>query len=123
MTKRQVHLGAHFPGVNATTIWTRPESGSQIDPSSFVHLAQTAERGFMDLMFLAEGLRLREHAGQIHDLDVVGRPDTLVQLAGDERERFESAHSLVPPARSLLAIVRRWISEVPSGIRSIRANR
>ncbi|HJA04631.1 MAG TPA: LLM class flavin-dependent oxidoreductase [Candidatus Microbacterium stercoravium] len=81
MTKRQVHLGAHFPGVNATTIWTRPESGSQIDPSSFVHLAQTAERGFMDLMFLAEGLRLREHAGQIHDLDVVGRPDTLVQLA------------------------------------------
>lgn len=81
MTKRQVHLGAHFPGVNATTIWSRPESGSQIAPESFTHFAQTAERGLMDLLFLAEGLRLREHAGQIHDLDVVGRPDTLVQLA------------------------------------------
>ena len=86
MTKRQVHLGAHFPGVNATTIWTRPESGSQIDPASFAHLARTAERGFMDLMFLAEGLRLREHAGEIHDLDVVGRPDTLVQLAQVARQ-------------------------------------
>lgn len=86
MTKRQVHLGAHFPGVNATTIWTRPESGSQIAPASFAHFARTAERGLMDLMFLAEGLRLREHAGQIHDLDVVGRPDTLVQLAQVARQ-------------------------------------
>jgi len=86
MSKRQVHLGAHFPGVNATTIWTRPESGSQIDPASFTHFARTAERGFMDLMFLAEGLRLREHAGRIHDLDVVGRPDTLVQLAQIARQ-------------------------------------
>lgn len=81
MTTRQVHFGAHFPAVNATTIWTRPESGSQIDPASFAHVARTAERGLMDLLFLAEGLRLREHAGEIHDLDVVGRPDTLVQLA------------------------------------------
>jgi alkanesulfonate monooxygenase SsuD/methylene tetrahydromethanopterin reductase-like flavin-dependent oxidoreductase (luciferase family) len=79
--KRQVHLGAHFPAVNATTIWTRPESGSQIDPDSFAYFARNAERGFFDLLFLAEGLRLREHAGAIHDLDVVGRPDTLTQLA------------------------------------------
>ncbi|RCK61425.1 LLM class flavin-dependent oxidoreductase [Microbacterium sorbitolivorans] len=86
MTKRRMHLGAHFPGVNQTTIWNRPESGSQIDPASFTRFAQTAERGLMDLMFLAEGLRLREHAGEIHDLDVVGRPDTLVQLAQVARQ-------------------------------------
>lgn len=86
MTKRTMHLGAHFPGVNQTTIWNRPESGSQIDPASFTRFAQSAERGLMDLMFLAEGLRLREHDGEIHDLDVVGRPDTLVQLAQVARQ-------------------------------------
>ena len=80
-TRRQVHLGAHFPGVNATTIWSDPESGSQIDPASFTYLAQAAEAAFFDLFFLAEGLRLREHDGQIHDLDVVGRPDSITQLA------------------------------------------
>ncbi|MGW0181677.1 NtaA/DmoA family FMN-dependent monooxygenase [Nocardia sp. NPDC003345] len=77
---RQVHLAAHFPGVNNTTVWNDPESGSQIDFDSFVHLARTAERGLFDFFFLAEGLRLREHRGRIHDLDVVGRPDTLTVL-------------------------------------------
>ena len=80
--KRQVHLVAHFPGVNSHTVWSAPESGSQIDFSSFVHFAQTAERGFFDYVFLAEGLRVREHGGQIHDLDVAGRPATLAILAG-----------------------------------------
>ncbi|MFE7505409.1 NtaA/DmoA family FMN-dependent monooxygenase [Promicromonospora sp. NPDC057488] len=79
--KRRVHLGAHFPGVNATTIWSDPRSGSQIDPASFTYLARAAEAVFFDVFFLAEGLRLREHAGEIHDLDVVGRPDSLTQLA------------------------------------------
>lgn len=77
---RQVHLAAHFPGVNNTTVWNDPESGSQIAFDSFVHLARTAERGLFDFFFLAEGLRLREHRGHIHDLDVVGRPDTLTVL-------------------------------------------
>ncbi|MEU4312073.1 NtaA/DmoA family FMN-dependent monooxygenase [Nocardia sp. NPDC024068] len=77
---RQVHLAAHFPGVNNTTVWNDPESGSQIDFDSFVHLARTAERGLFDFFFLAEGLRLREHRGRIHDLDVVGRPDTFTVL-------------------------------------------
>ncbi|MCX0275013.1 NtaA/DmoA family FMN-dependent monooxygenase [Nocardia zapadnayensis] len=77
---RQIHLAAHFPGVNNTTVWTDPESGSQIDFASFVHLARTAERGLFDFFFLAEGLRLREHRGRIHDLDVVGRPDTFTVL-------------------------------------------
>ncbi|MFJ7198525.1 MULTISPECIES: NtaA/DmoA family FMN-dependent monooxygenase [unclassified Streptomyces] len=78
---RQMHLAAHFPGVNSTTVWADPRSGSQIDFSSFEHLARTAERGRFDFFFLAEGLRLREHNGRIHDLDVVGRPESLTVLA------------------------------------------
>jgi FMN-dependent oxidoreductase (nitrilotriacetate monooxygenase family) len=80
VTRRQIHLGAHFPGVNSTTVWRDPRAGSQVDFSSFEHLARTAERGLMDFFFLAEGLRLREQRGRIHDLDVVGRPDTLTVL-------------------------------------------
>jgi FMN-dependent oxidoreductase (nitrilotriacetate monooxygenase family) len=79
--RKLVHLAAHFPGVNNTTVWTDPEAGSQIEFESFVHLARTAERGLFDFLFLAEGLRLREHRGRIHDLDVVGRPDTFTVLA------------------------------------------
>lgn len=80
MTK-QVHLAAHFPGVNNTTVWSDPAAGSHIDFSSFVHFAQTAERAKMDFLFLAEGLRLREQNGLIYDLDVVGRPDTFAILS------------------------------------------
>ena len=78
---KQVRLGAAFPGVNNTTVWSDPRAGSQIEFSSFVHLAQTAEAAKFDFFFLAEGLRLREKKGLIHDLDVVGRPDTLPVLA------------------------------------------
>ncbi|QIV84920.1 NtaA/DmoA family FMN-dependent monooxygenase [Mycolicibacterium frederiksbergense] len=83
MTKplKQIHLAAHFPGVNNTTVWSDPGSGSHIDFGSFTHFAQTAERGKFDFLFLAEGLRLREQGGQIYDLDVVGRPDTFTVLA------------------------------------------
>ena len=79
--RKQIHLGVHFPGVNNTTVWSDPESGSQIDFDSFEHLATRAEAAKLDFFFLAEGLRLREHKGRIHDLDVVGRPDTLPVLA------------------------------------------
>ncbi|MFF3460103.1 NtaA/DmoA family FMN-dependent monooxygenase [Streptomyces sp. NPDC002730] len=78
--RKQMHLAAHFPGVNSTTVWADPRSKSQIDFSSFEHLARTAERGLFDFFFLAEGLRLREHKGEIHDLDVVGRPESLTVL-------------------------------------------
>ncbi|HEX5404277.1 MAG TPA: NtaA/DmoA family FMN-dependent monooxygenase [Pseudonocardiaceae bacterium] len=77
---KQIHLAAHFPGVNNTTVWSDPRSGSQIEFSSFAHLAATAERAKFDFLFLAEGLRLREQGGQIYDLDVVGRPDTFTIL-------------------------------------------
>ncbi|MBB5120728.1 F420-dependent methylene-tetrahydromethanopterin reductase [Streptomyces eurocidicus] len=79
--RKRIHLAAHFPGVNNTTVWADPRSGSQIDFSSFVHLARTAERGLFDFFFLAEGLRLREHHGRVHDLDVVGRPESLTLLS------------------------------------------
>jgi FMN-dependent oxidoreductase, nitrilotriacetate monooxygenase family len=78
---RQIHLAAHFPGVNNTTVWADPRSGSQIDFASFEHLARTAERGRFDFFFLAEGLRLRELKGRIYELDVVGRPESLTVLA------------------------------------------
>ncbi len=83
MTKpvKQVHLAAHFPGVNNTTVWSDPRAGSHIDFSSFAHFARTAERAKFDFLFLAEGLRLREQHGRIYDLDVVGRPDTFTILA------------------------------------------
>lgn len=81
MSRRPIHLAAHFPGVNNTTVWADPDAGSQIEFDSFVHLARTAERGLFDFFFLAEGLRLREHRGRIYDLDVVGRPDTFTVLA------------------------------------------
>ena len=80
-SKRQVHLAAHFPGVNNTTVWSDERAESQIAFSSFEHFARNAERGCFDFLFLAEGLRLREQKGRIHDLDVVGRPNTLAILA------------------------------------------
>ncbi|MEU5052177.1 NtaA/DmoA family FMN-dependent monooxygenase [Streptomyces sp. NPDC021096] len=79
--RRRLHLAAHFPGVNHTTVWQEPRAGSQIDFASFEHLARTAERGLFDFFFLAEGLRLREHKGKVHDLDVVGRPESLTVLS------------------------------------------
>nr|WP_042196129.1 NtaA/DmoA family FMN-dependent monooxygenase [Kibdelosporangium sp. MJ126-NF4]CTQ89279.1 putative FMNH2-utilizing oxygenase [Kibdelosporangium sp. MJ126-NF4] len=78
---KQIHLAAHFPGVNNTTVWSDPQAGSHIEFSSFAHLARTAERARFDFFFLAEGLRLREQGGLIYDLDVVGRPDTFTVLA------------------------------------------
>ncbi|MCA1217526.1 NtaA/DmoA family FMN-dependent monooxygenase [Streptomyces sp. 8L] len=78
---KQIHLAAHFPGVNNTTVWSDPAAGSHIDFASFEHFARTAERAKFDFLFLAEGLRLREQGGKIYDLDVVGRPDTFTVLA------------------------------------------
>ncbi|MEU8874855.1 NtaA/DmoA family FMN-dependent monooxygenase [Streptomyces javensis] len=78
---KQIHLAAHFPGVNNTTVWSDPAAGSHIEFSSFAHFARTAERAKFDFLFLAEGLRLREQGGQIYDLDVVGRPDTFTVLS------------------------------------------
>ncbi|MDR6977929.1 FMN-dependent oxidoreductase (nitrilotriacetate monooxygenase family) [Streptomyces sp. 3330] len=79
--QKQIHLAAHFPGVNNTTVWSDPRAGSHIEFSSFAHFARTAERAKFDFLFLAEGLRLREQGGKIYDLDVVGRPDTFTVLA------------------------------------------
>lgn len=78
--RKQLHLAAHFPGVNNTTVWADPQSRSQIDFASFEALARAAEAATFDFFFLAEGLRLRESHGKIHDLDVVGRPESITVL-------------------------------------------
>jgi len=78
---RRIQFGVFFQGVNFHTIWSSPDSGSQHDFASFRQVAQTAERGLFSAFFLGEGLRLREHFGRIHDLDVAGRPDAQTQLA------------------------------------------
>ncbi|RRQ29384.1 LLM class flavin-dependent oxidoreductase [Rhodococcus sp. Eu-32] len=77
----QVHFGVFFQGVNHTTIWSDPQSGSQIDFETFRKIIATAERGLFDAFFLGEGLRLREQQGKILDLDIAGRPDAIAQLA------------------------------------------
>ena len=79
--RRQLQFGVFFQGVNFSTIWSDVNSGSQTDFESFRRLVQTAERGVFSAFFLGEGLRLREHLGRLHDLDVAGRPDALTQLA------------------------------------------
>src|SRR5580704_613923 len=79
--RKQIHLAAHFPGVNRTTVWSDPRSGSHIEFESFRRFARIAEDAKFDFLFLAEGLRLREQNGLIYDLDVVGRPDTFTVLA------------------------------------------
>ncbi|MET7883886.1 NtaA/DmoA family FMN-dependent monooxygenase [Streptomyces avermitilis] len=89
---KQIHLAAlphsrprssgetPVPGVDNPTVWADPRARSQIEFASFEHLARTAERGLFDFFLLAEGLRLREHKGRIHDLDVVGRPESITVL-------------------------------------------
>ena len=77
----QVHFGVFFQGVNHTTIWSDPASGSQIDFETFRRMITTAERGLFDAFFLGEGLRLREQDGKILDLDIAGRPDAIAQLS------------------------------------------
>lgn len=77
----KIQFGIFFQGVNSGTIWKAPESGSQTDFESFRRIAQTAERGLFAAFFLGEGLRLREHLGRPHALDVAGRPDAQTMLA------------------------------------------
>lgn len=83
ITRPQAHVrfGVFFQGVNHHTVWSDPASGSQTDFTTFRRVAEVAERGLFDAFFLGEGLRLRESHGRLHDLDVVGRPDALTQLA------------------------------------------
>ncbi|BBC37672.1 F420-dependent methylene-tetrahydromethanopterinreductase [Streptomyces graminofaciens] len=78
--RKRIHLAAHFPGVDSTTVRADPRSRSQIEFASFEHLARTAERGLFDFFFLTEGLRPRGHRARIHDLDVVGRPESITVL-------------------------------------------
>lgn len=79
--RKQIQFGVFFQGVNFATIWHWPESGDHVAFESFRRVVQTAERGVFAAFFLGEGLRLREHLGELHHLDVVGRPDAQTQEA------------------------------------------
>jgi len=79
--RKQIILAAYVGGVNEHTLWEDPDAGSQIEFSTFRHVAQTAERGRFDYFFLAEGLALRGRDGAIWDHDIAGRPNTLSVLA------------------------------------------
>ncbi|MFF6791736.1 NtaA/DmoA family FMN-dependent monooxygenase [Streptomyces filamentosus] len=79
--RKQVHLAVQLPAIHNVTVWSDPRSRSQIAFESFAALARTAERGLFDFFFLAEGLRLREHKGELYEYDVAGRPENLTVLA------------------------------------------
>ncbi|OKJ22566.1 hypothetical protein AMK21_05830 [Streptomyces sp. CB00316] len=68
-TKKQVRLAAQLPGIHHVSVRSDPRAESQTAIDSSIRLAQTVERGKFDFFFLAEGLRLREHKGHVHDLD------------------------------------------------------
>ncbi|MFJ3792135.1 NtaA/DmoA family FMN-dependent monooxygenase [Kitasatospora sp. NPDC090091] len=81
MPAKQIHLATILPGIGDPVVWSDPRAGSQIDFASFTHLARTAERGRFDFFFLAEGLRLREHKGELYEQEVAGRPEALTVLS------------------------------------------
>ena len=117
--RKQVILGAYLGGVNHHTAWWDPQAGSQIEFDSFEHTARTAERGKFDFFFLAEGLALRERAGQIFDQDIIGRPDTFtvlaslaavtehLGLAGTINATFNEPYELAETIRDARSVVRR----------------
>ena len=109
--RKQVILAAHFPGVNNTTVWSDPRRSSQIEFDSFVHLARTAERGKFDFFFLAEGLRLREQRGRIHDLDVVGP----ARHAGRARRAGRGDHAPRPGRHAQRHVPRALRAGPPAG--------
>ena len=43
---KQIHLAAHFPGVNNTTVWSDPAAGSHIEFSSFAQFASHLLAGY-----------------------------------------------------------------------------
>ncbi|SHM61783.1 LLM class flavin-dependent oxidoreductase [Cryptosporangium aurantiacum] len=77
----RLHLGLFYTGVGPQTLWTDPNAADHVHIDTFVHVAQTLERGLFDAFFLGEGLRVRENRGRVYDLDVAGRPDAITQLA------------------------------------------
>ncbi|MHA3021706.1 NtaA/DmoA family FMN-dependent monooxygenase [Mycobacterium sp. BMJ-28] len=62
-------------------LWGDDDAGSQIDIESFQRFAADAERGHLDALFLAEGLRLHESNSRIVDYDVSDRPDPVTRLS------------------------------------------
>ncbi|GAA1033198.1 MULTISPECIES: LLM class flavin-dependent oxidoreductase [Amycolatopsis] len=77
----QLHLGVFYTGVGPQFLWDDPSNADHTAIETYVSVAQTLERGLFDAFFLGEGLRVRENRGQVHALDVAGRPDAITQLS------------------------------------------
>jgi FMN-dependent oxidoreductase (nitrilotriacetate monooxygenase family) len=80
MSNRQLHIGAFLQGVGHTIAWRHPAHASFTDFQTYVHFAQTAERGKLDFIFFGEGLVVREHRDRFFGPIVNGRPDTITLL-------------------------------------------
>ena len=76
-----VHFGVFFQGVNHTTIWSDPASGSQMDFETFRHMITTAERGTVRRVLPRRGPATTGAGRQVLDLDIAGRPDAIAQLS------------------------------------------
>lgn len=77
----RVHFGVFYAGVGEGVDWQSPEALDQIEFEAFRRTIRTAERGLFDAFFFGEGLRLREHLGEVIELNVAGRPDSQTHLA------------------------------------------
>ena len=96
MTKKQIILGAHFPGEKQVA-WRHPDTRDLVEIDAFIDNAIAAEKANFHFMFLAETLCLVEDKdGQVLAHQLNGRPDSIgVQavLAG-VTERVGFVHTL-----------------------------
>ena len=80
--RKQIHLAAHFPGVNNTTVWCDPSAGSQIDIRIVCAPCYGSRAGQCSTSSSWPRVcGCASTAARSYDLDVVGRPDTLTVLA------------------------------------------
>jgi hypothetical protein len=93
---KQIHLAAHFPGVNNTTVWSDPRSGSHIEFGSFAHLARTAERAKFD--FEWSGARVAW--GRAGTRRISDRANWPTGAGRSEGTGSDAAWAAVPPPRA-----------------------
>ncbi|PKP85331.1 MAG: nitrilotriacetate monooxygenase [Alphaproteobacteria bacterium HGW-Alphaproteobacteria-2] len=102
MTKRQMHLGAFlYPTGHHVAAWRHPnaQADAGVNIAHYRHLAQVAERGLFDLIFLADGVGVRGD-----DLEALSR--TAIRYVGQfEPLTLLSALSQVTTHIGLVATV------------------
>lgn len=107
-TQKQLRLGAFLPGSgHHVAAWRHPEAPTNggLNLQHYKHLAQTAERGKFDMIFLADGVSVRDR-GQ--DPQSLSRSGTVVQF---EPFTLLSALSVVTDRIGLAATVSTTYNE------------